>query len=146
MCGLPPVSFDSMGSVVEIHVQSIDWMHDWHCLHPWIRFCCQSAIHRGEQLYRESFQYNQSELPADAPPHTSSERHVTEAVSFALVSIRTEPVRVKELWVLIRFCCLVSVTDAVHDAPAFWDLITLQMHNMGIIIIISLLDCSETSK
>ncbi len=133
MRGLPPISLNSVASVVKKHMQSIDRMHDWHRLHPWICFCCQSAIYRGKQLHRKSFEHNQSELPANAPPNTTSKWDVTEAVGFALVSICAEPFWVEELWVLIRFCCLVRVTDAVHDAPALRDLITLQMHNIWII-------------
>lgn len=133
MCGLPPVSLKPMGSVAKKHVQSVDWMHDWHRLHPWIRFCCQSAVCRGEQLHCKSFQHNQSKLPSDASPHTASERHVTEALGFAMVSVCTESVRVEELRVLICFCSLVRVTNAVHDAPALRDLITLQMHNIEMI-------------
>lgn len=133
MRGLPPVSLNPVGSVVKKHMQSIDRMHDWHRLHPWIRFRCQSAICRGEQLHRKSFQHNQRKLPPDASPHTASERHITEAVGFAIVSICTEAVRVKELRVLICFCSLVRVTNAVHDAPALRDLITLQMHNIEMI-------------
>lgn len=60
MRGLPPISLNSVGSVVEKHMQSIDRMHDWHRLHPWICFCCQSAIYRGKQLHRKSFEHNQS--------------------------------------------------------------------------------------
>lgn len=139
MCGLPPVSLNSVGSVVKKHVQSIDRMHDWHRLHPWICFCRQSAIHCGEQLHCKSFEHNQSELPADAPPYTSSKWDVTEAVGFALVSICAEPVWVEEIWVLICFCCLMRVTDAVHDAPALRNLITLQMHNIRMITLDSFL-------
>lgn len=127
MSGFPPISLDAVIPVVKIHVQSIDGVHDRHGLHPWIRFCRQTPLRRGEQFHCQSFQHNQSELPPDAAPHPAPERHVTETLVFALIPIRAEAVRVKQLRVLIGLGCLVRVTDTVHDAPPLRDLITLQM-------------------
>lgn len=125
VCGLPAVSPTRLVPVGEMDMESIDWVNDGHCLHAGICLCGQRPLGCGQQLHAECFEHEQGKFASDAPTDATSEWHVAEPTGFAFIPVRGEALRVKQLWACVGRRSLVRVTDAVHDAPPFGDLVTL---------------------
>lgn len=111
--------------VVEMDMESIDRVNDGHCLHAGICLCGKRPLGCGQQLHAENFEHEQGKLASDASAYAATERHIAESTIFTFIPFRGEALRVKQLWVCVGSRSLVRVTDTVHDAPAFGDLITL---------------------
>lgn len=111
---------------VEVELQPIiDRVHNGHGLHGGVARGGQLPAGRADQLDGQQLEDGLCQLLPDAAPCPSAEGDVVEAAR----SLR--PAGPKAVWVkaaggaLVHSSCLVCVTDAVHDAPAFGDLVAL---------------------
>lgn len=112
--------------VLEVQVQPADRVHDGHCLHPGQALGGQAPLAGGDHLHRQSLQDELCQLAAHAAPHTAAERHIAESGRAAFLPLCGKAIWVKELRLLEDRRCLMGVPDAIHDAPAFGDLVALQ--------------------
>lgn len=117
--------------VVEVNMEAVDGVDDGDRLHPGRLLGGHPPIGGAQQLHGQGFDDHLSQLLPDAAPHASAEGHVAEAALPRLVSLRSEAFRVEQVRALVHRGGLVRVTDAVHDAPPFWDLKSLEKNNMG---------------
>lgn len=105
----------------------IDRVHDGHCLHRRVARGGQLPVGRADQLDGQQLEDGLCQLFTNAAPHPTAEGDVMEA-AHGLCAGGVEAVWVKATGgALVDSGCLMRVTDAVHDAPAFGDLVALGM-------------------
>lgn len=111
---------------VEVELQPIiDRVHDGHGLHGGVARGGQLPAGHADQLNGQQLEDGLRQLLPDAAPCPAAEGDVVEAAC-SLWPAGTEAVRVKAAGGgLVDSSCLMCVTDAVHDAPAFGDLVAL---------------------
>lgn len=111
---------------VEVELQPIiDRVHDGHGLHAGVARGGQLPAGRADQLDGQQLEDGLGQLLPDAAPCPSAEGDVVEAAR-SLRPAGAEALGVKAAGgALVDSRCLMGVTDAVHDAPAFGDLVAL---------------------
>lgn len=111
---------------MEVELQPIiNRVHDGHSLHGGVAGGGQLPAGRADQLDGQQLEDGLCQLLADAAPCPTTKGDVVKAAC-GLCPGSTEAVWVKAaVGALVNSGRLMRVTDAVHDTPAFGDLVTL---------------------
>lgn len=103
----------------------VNRVHDGHGLHGGVGRGGQLPAGCADQLDGQQLEDGLCQLLADAAACPSAEGDVVEAAG-SLRPACTKALRVEAAGgALVHSSCLMCVTDAVHDAPAFGDLVAL---------------------
>lgn len=111
----------------ELDLESVGGVHHGHRDHARERPRGQLEATGAGQLDGQDTQEEGGQLLAQAGAHAAAEGQVVEAALLVLAALLAETVRVERRHLLEDSRGVVGVPDAVHHAPTFGDLDTLQL-------------------
>lgn len=101
---------------------------DWHDF--WKSSGCQFKPAHAGQFYRQGLQEKFGQLFAQAVPYSATKWQVMEPAIFVFCTILSKAIGVKDINILEDWSGVVRVSDAVQNAPSFWNLEAIQLKGL----------------